>query len=392
MSATAPQRLTLASGGWLLIATLVLVGAVVLWSISGVLLGKRHIGDGATLESYGYDLTELRVPRSALLASGLPRDALAALDDPEVVDGRDVPRINAAEQRRKVVVSTERVLGVVVNGVARAYPMRILNPHEVVNDEIAGVPIAVTYSPLGDTAIVVRRDVAGSVRRFGVSGLLLHSTLVLYDRDEAVPSLWSAIERRAIAGPLVGSELTAIPGVSLTSWASWLAQHPETQIIRGDPGTRRRYNMVSYARYFGDDTLYFPVDPQPTAASLASDGLKLKSPVIALLDPRTKGRWLVIPSQTIVAAVGSRQGEGAIIVDGLRLRATTAPAATPTEPPGISLRGEDGSLLLTVPSLWFAWFATHPDATPTPATPALPAPAAAAPATAAPATAAPATR
>jgi len=366
MSGAPANRLTFASGGWLLLVTIGVVVFIVLWSVAGSLLGHRRVGDGTTVESYGFELSNLRVPRSALAASGLARDGLLALDFPTVVDGRDVPALNA-EQRRKVVVSNERVLGVVIDGVARAYPTRILSSHEIVNDEIAGIPVAITYSPLGDCAIVMRRDVAGTARRFGVSGLLLHSNLVLYDRDEPTATLWSQLQRAAISGPLAGTALSALPGVSLTSWASWLSIHPDTQVIVGDPAARRRYTTVSYARYFGDETLYLPVEPLPTAEELQRDGLRLKSPMIALRDPRTDDRWIVIPSASIVAAVGSSDGESTIDVDGLRLRATIAPPATPTEPPGIVLRREGGEPLLTVPTLWFGWRAFHPDAVPTPA-------------------------
>lgn len=353
----------------MVIASIALVLVVAVWAVAGVMLGHQRVGDGTTIESYGFDLSHLSVPRSAMTASGLSRDSIAALDDPKVVDGRDVPKLNA-QQRRKVVVSSERVLGVVVNGTARAYPMRILSAHEVINDTIAGVPVAILYSPLGDTAMVVQRDIAGQTRRFGASGLLLRSTLIAYDRDAEIASLWSPLERRAIAGPLVAHELEALPGVALTSWASWLAQHPESEIIVGDPAWQRRYTSVSYTRYFGDTTLYFPVVPLPTAAELERDQLLVKSPMIALRDPRDAQRWLVVPTSTIVKAIGSAAGAGFIEIEGLRLHATLAPAATPTEPPGVILLRDDGEPLLTVPTLWFAWHAFHPETIPVAARPA----------------------
>lgn len=357
-------RLTFASGGWVIAVSGILVAAVVVWSMAGLLLGHRRIGDGATVESYGFDLSNLRAPREALAASGLPRDGLRALEFPETIDGRDVPQANA-ERRRKVVVATDRVVGVVVGGVARAYPLRILNAHEVVNDVLADVPIAVSYSPLSDSAVVLDRNVAGAERRFGVSGLLLNSNLVFFDRGET-PSLWSQIGLEAIAGPLAGTRLEPLPDVNVTTWASWLARHPDTSVITGDPDSGRLYANTSYTRYFGDTGLLFPIERQPDANELARDGLTLKSAVIAIRDPRTPGegaKWMVVPTRSLLERLG-KDGEGEIEVDGLRLRVALSSPNTVSEPIGVLLEAADGSPLVTIPALWFAWHAFHPDAAP----------------------------
>lgn len=356
-------RLTMAGGGWLLIASMALVAGVVIWSLAGVIAGHRRVGDGATVESYGFDLSNLSVPRSTFVASGLARDGLPPLDQPTVVDGRDVPALNK-QLRRKIAVSTDRVLGIAIDGVARAYPLRILNAHEIVNDEIAGVPIAVTYSPLGDAAVVVRRTIAGSERRFGVSGLLDRSNLVLYDRDVPEPSLWSQLAMKAIAGPLAGTPLEPLPGVAITTWADWQSRHPATQIITGDPAQSRRYSSMSYTRYFGNDALPFPIGEPPQDAP-GAEGLAAKAPVVALRDPRDPARWMVIPSRRLVQALG-RAEEGVVEVDGLALRAAIAFPLTTTEPTGVRLERTDGEPLLTVPALWFVWRAFHPDAAPLP--------------------------
>ncbi|MBX3354669.1 MAG: DUF3179 domain-containing protein [Phycisphaeraceae bacterium] len=354
-----PARLTFASGGWAIVAALLLVVGIVLWSLVGVWSGRGRVGDGTSVESYGFDLSNLRVPRETFVASGMARDGLPALDNPVVLDGREIPTINT-QRRRKLVVSTDRVLGVVVDGIARAYPLRVLNGHEVVNDEIAGVPIVVTYSPLGDAAAVFSRRIGERTRRFGVSGLLDRSNLVFYDRDTESPSLWGQLSMEAIAGPLAGTPLEPLPGVVITTWAAWLARHPHSEIIDGDPALGRRYASTSYTRYFTNNSFLFPMPPAPSSPQ-ETPALARKAPVVALRDPRDASKWMVLPTERIRVALG-RSDSGEIEVDGLRLRAEVTAAHAPGEPAGARLEPFDGDPLMTVPSLWFVWRAFHPDA------------------------------
>jgi hypothetical protein len=99
------------------------------------------------------------------------KDALQALVDPPTVAGSDIKRINA-DQRGKFLVSSDRVIGVSLNGAHRAYPLQVMNCHEIVNDTLGGVPIAVTYNPLCDSVVVFERELDGETLVFGVSGLL----------------------------------------------------------------------------------------------------------------------------------------------------------------------------------------------------------------------------
>lgn len=352
--------LTFRGGGWLVVATLLVVLLVAGWGLAGVFFGRHPVGDGHTVESYGFQLQSLRVPAADLVASGKPRDFLPTLDHPTVVDGREISNINEA-RGRPVLVNTDRVLGVVVRGTARAYPLRILQAHEVANDEIAGVPVAVTYSPLCDCAMVFERVVAGRTLRFGISGLLLRSNLVMYDRDEApahVPSLWSQLGMGAISGPLAGTPLVPLPGVSLTTWAAWLGQHPDTEVILPDPDSARRYPAISYARYFLARSLDFPVTPLPPPALLQDAGLHLKSPVVAISAAGPQGPWGVVPLSRLLAAAPDGTCEW-LAPDGRPLRGLV------TRDPAGALLMRVGEEPLMVPCLWFAWFAFHPDAVPT---------------------------
>jgi hypothetical protein len=249
--------LTFRGGGWVLLATLLAVGALVLWAMWGVLQGKRPVGDGSNIGTYGFVMEPLHADLKYLVASGNPRDFLSTLDDPSALRGDAMLQYNQ-DQRSVYVTTTDRVAGVVVNGEARAYPLAVLNAHEVVNDTLGGVPIAVSYSPLTDSVVVFDRRIDGQARRFKVSGLLYNSNLVMYDTPETatsdtqVPSLWSQLGLRAIAGPAARRNATIVPlpGVNIASWRMWLAAHPNTSVILPDPSAKKRYKEFSYARYY----------------------------------------------------------------------------------------------------------------------------------------------
>lgn len=112
----------------------------------------------ASVPAETFDLSESSIPRSQILSGGPPKDGIPALSDPEVL----------AADRAAYLAPTDRVIGVVLRGEARAYPVRILNWHEVVNDRIGGRPVAVSYCPLTGSAIVFDRTVGDRPLTFGV--------------------------------------------------------------------------------------------------------------------------------------------------------------------------------------------------------------------------------
>jgi hypothetical protein len=306
-SARGPM-LSFRSGGWLLVAMLLLCTAIIAWAFAGVLSGSHPVGDGGDPATYGFDLERGDSDGRILVASGNPRDFLAPLDHPRIAAGRDIVEINRAE-RGKYLVSTDRVIGVELGGVSRAYPLRLLNAHEVCNDELAGVPIAVTYSPLCDSVLVFDRRVRlpdGVTRtlKFGVSGLLLDSNLLLYDRDEQAVgaagsslsprSLWSQLLGRAITGPdsrAAGGlplELRPISGVQLVPWVMWLERRPETTVALRDDASARRVKRIDYGRYWASGELRYPVGRPPDPSLLAQRGLTVMSPAVAV-SVRTEG-------------------------------------------------------------------------------------------------------
>jgi thiol-disulfide isomerase/thioredoxin len=146
-----------------------------------------------------------------LLDLGCPaRDCIPSIDQPE---------FETPTEAQGWLKPTDLVVSVTYNGATKAYPVKILNWHEIVNDDFNGEPLAITFCPLCNSALVFRRPIVdGKTLEFGVSGRLYKSDLVMYDRQTA--SFWSQIEGRAIIGPLAGQRLEYVPTEMMT-WQKW---------------------------------------------------------------------------------------------------------------------------------------------------------------------------
>ena len=183
-------------------------GAPCWGGVLATLLLALGFSSGASAEQRknGFDLSTTSVPAREILSGGPARDGIPALTHPRVVP--------AAESPWK---DDETVIGVSLNGESRAYPIAILDWHELVNDTLGGQPILVSYCPLCGTGMVFEREIGGRVRSFGVSGLLYQSDVLLYDRGSE--SLWSQIASEAISGPERGTRLEIMRS-SQMSWGS----------------------------------------------------------------------------------------------------------------------------------------------------------------------------
>ena len=155
------------------------------------------------------------------------------------------------------------VLGYVAgDGQAYAYPHKILNFHEIVNDTLAGVPVLISYCPLCNSGVVFDRRVDGAELTFGNTSALYENDLVMLDRQTS--SYWWQVPGRAIVGSLSGTELVALPSLTMT-WANWLALHPETVVLSTDTGFARDYSrnpFVGYADRVNDGQTPFPVSAE----------------------------------------------------------------------------------------------------------------------------------
>ena len=352
------RMLTFRSGGWVLVATGVFMLVILVWAVGGAFmrLGSPLIGDGRNVESYGFDLQRCTVPREFLVAGGLRKDALQSLDDPEVVTGDDVARINA-DQHGKFLVATDRVIGVTLNGESRAFPLLIMQCHEIANDTLGGVPIAVTYNPLGDAVVVFDRRADGEVLEFGVSGLLYNSNLLMYDRrpDAAGESLWCQLLCRAVAGPRADTTLTVL-NATVTEWGRWFGDHPGTTVLRRIPRMAKRYQETSYDSYFRTAKLMFPVSPE-----IPTDGPAPKDRLIVVDAGGQRGVYLTdrISRDSGAVATGAARSWQTRLGDTTLLFSTwpdSREVTVMTVPPGRPIK--------TIHALWFAWHSMYPQETP----------------------------
>ena len=178
------------------------------------------------------DLDELLVG----IPASDPRDLIPPIDDPSFDPVQETDWIADREPGVLLELSDE----------ARFYPLSILTRHEIVNDTVGDIPVAVTYCPLCNTAVTFDRRLDGSVLRFGVSGLLRNSDLVMW--DDRTESLWQQITGEAIVGELAGARLEVIPA-GIVRWADFIAAHPEGRALGPDQGFGMVYGSNPYEFY-----------------------------------------------------------------------------------------------------------------------------------------------
>ena len=187
------------------------------------------------------DFSRHSVDLAEIMSGGPPKDGIPSIDDPKVVPVSEITDL----------ADTEPVIGVTVNGEARAYPLGILTQHEIVNDTIGGVPVTVTYCPLCNSSIVFDRRVDGQVLDFGTTGKLRNSDLVMYDRQ--TESWWQQFSGKAIVGKMTGKTLKMLPSRQ-DSFARFRARAPNGKVLVSNQPFRR-YGINPYVRY---DSAQFP--------------------------------------------------------------------------------------------------------------------------------------
>lgn len=194
-----------------------------------------------TLPGFSTDTSKRIIDLDELQAGGPPKDGIPALDEPRFV---------SASEAADWLEPQEPVILLRVGDAAKIYPLQILTWHEITNDELGGVPVAVTFCPLCYSAVAVDRRIGeGDDARtltFGVSGLLRHSDLVMYDRQ--TETLWQQYTGEALVGDLVGTTLTILPA-QIVSFEQARESVPNAPVLSRQTGYDRAYGQNPYVGY-----------------------------------------------------------------------------------------------------------------------------------------------
>ncbi len=182
------------------------------------------------------DFSKRSVELGEIFSGGPPKDGIPSIDNPQFV--------SIAEA--KGLTDTEPVIGLIINGDARAYPLRILTWHEIVNDTVGGVPVTITFCPLCNSSIAFDRRIDGRVLDFGTTGKLRYSDMVMYDRQ--TESWWQQFLGAGIVGTMTGKTLKMIPS-RLESFANFRARAPQGKVLVPNDPRKRRYGINPYVNY-----------------------------------------------------------------------------------------------------------------------------------------------
>ena len=276
----------------------------------------------------GFDLSNASIPKDEIRAGGPPKDGIPSIDAPLFVASADAAFLQ----------DDDFVAGVMLEGVARAYPLRILVWHEAVNDVIGGRPILVTYCPLTGSVVSFDRRVGDETLEFGISGLLYQSNVLLYDRKQE--SLWSQLAAEAVSGPLTGTSLVQVP-TEVTTWADWRSRHPDGAVLSLETGHPRNYRNPPYRSYESSPETMFPVNPE-------DDRLPAKTWVVGVR-LGDKVRAYPLASLPAEGPYHDRIGEHPIEI-----------VADPAKRRVVVRRLDGAAGPDSVVAYWFAWAAFHP--------------------------------
>lgn len=191
----------------------------------------------------------VRIRPEEILWGGVKFDGIPSLDDP--------PHVAAAESG---LDDRERVFGLAARGEHRAWPLRYLSWHEMINDSLGGEPVTVSYCALCGSGIAwSARSPAGGRRTFGTSGLLYRSNKLMFDRE--TDSLWIQMTGEPVLGPLAGSPTLSMLPLTLTSWGEWKALHPDTTVLKlsASFGARWGYRYTPGAADVAREGVSFPL-------------------------------------------------------------------------------------------------------------------------------------
>ena len=301
---------------------------------------------GVPTAGWDTDFSRHTVPLSEFVSGGPGKDGIPSLD---------APRFVSVEEAGDWLSDREPVIELAHAGIARAYPIQILVWHEIVNDEVGGTPVAVTFCPLCNTALVFNRRVDGDVLDFGTTGNLRNSDLVMYDRQ--TESWWQQFGGEAVVGELTGTELEQLPA-HIVAWEDFAQQNPGGEVLSRDTGFPRSYGRNPYEGYDDVDSgPLFPVSAEDERLAPKERVVFLERGADAVVVPFS----VLAEQQRLEVEVG---GESVVVewVPGVR---------SPLDSPFVASGREVGSAVVTAVAtgepvpfdqpFWFAVAAFRPD-------------------------------
>jgi len=308
-----------------------------------------------------------RVRLDEVVWGGVLVDGIPALEQPATIPGTEADWMT----------EDELVAGVSLGGVHRAYPLRIIDWHEMVNDTVGGRPVSLAYCTLCGAAVLYDTTVGETTYTFGSSGLLMRSNKLMFDRQ--TDSLWNQLTGEPVTGSLAhsGVVLERLP-VVITEWSQWRQTHPDTDILSLETGHVRDYTPgAPYADYFASDQLMFPVwqrrgqlpDKSRVLATVL-DGVPVAWPMGLFDDDVARVRNDRLGTRDVVVVAGEGAlpairlydgtGEAFLAVDGGDLLQADGVRWRITEE---ALVGPDGQKLPRLGghlAYWFGWVAYYP--------------------------------
>lgn len=268
-----------------------------------------------------------------------PEKLLKKCVNRECIPSIDSPEFESVEEADEWLEDGDTIFGLDYNGIVRAYPKRIMSWHEIVNDQYAEIPVAVTFCPLSGASTAFIRKVNGEETEFGMSPHIYNSNMIMYDRKNG--NLWQQINYEAIVGAAARrNEFLQWINVSDTTWGEWKTAHPDTEVLKRPQDDKRDYDRYPYGTYEENTEIRF-------GASDADKRLHPKDVVFGVKIRNTAKAY----SKPKIELVGRLEDS----IDG---------------DPVIVEKKEDGSLIvrnretgqeyLTQRSFWFVWSTFNP--------------------------------
>ena len=278
---------------------------------------------------------------SKIISGGPPKGGIGFDRGIPALDQGNVSFVSVSEAD-EWIEDNELALAIIYKNTKRVYPFQIMVWHEIINEEIEGDPLLITYCPLCGSGIAYERQIEINGEKietkFGTSGKLYNSNLIMY--DEETDTYWTQIDGVAIVGELTGQELKEI-SIDTVVWRDWKKEHPDSEVLSQDTGFRRDYGRDPYGNYYEDSFLIFPVDNRD------SSGVHAKTVVFGI---EIDGEFKAYREDDLI--------EKEKIVDnfnGVNLEITRSSGGVVK-----IINTDTNEEIVKERGFWFSWYAFHP--------------------------------